>query len=85
MGIVLAAVSTTPPSSMAKASEPSPRAIRAGSLKLTVQSPFSLTVPGTCAAVAPSTIAVAVIFAPAGTPPSARFTSSVAVTVSPGP
>ena len=83
--MVLAAVSTTPPSSMAKAREPSPRSIRVGSSKLTVHNPRASTTPVTCAAVTPSTSAVAVTLAPEGTPPSARFTSSVAVTLSPGP
>jgi hypothetical protein len=85
MGIVFAAVSTTPPSSMAKASAPSPRAISFGSGKLTVHSPLPSTFAGTRATSAPSTRAIAVTFAPAGTPPSARLTSRVAVTVSPGP
>jgi hypothetical protein len=83
--MVLAAVSTTPPSSMAKASDPSPRAMRAGSANVAVNSPRPSSVPGTRATSASSTRAMAVTRAPAGTPPSARLTSTVAVTLSPGP
>ena len=62
-----------------------PRAMLFGSSKLTVQRPWSSTFAGTRAASAPSTRAIAVTFAPTGSPPSARFVSSVAVTLSPGP
>ena len=84
-GMVLVAVSTTPPSSMVKASVPSPRSMVAGSLSETVQWPLSSRVQGALATSAPSTRATAVIFAPLGTPPSARVVSRVAVRVSPWP
>ena len=46
MGMVLAAVSTTPPSSMANASVPSPRSISLGSGNVAVQSPLASMVAG---------------------------------------
>ena len=57
----------------------------ATSAKLTVHRPLPDTVAGTRATSCSSTRAMAVTFAPAGTPPSARCVSSVAVTLSPGP
>ena len=57
----------------------------AGNVKLTAHCPRWLIADGTRATSTPSTRAVAVTFAPVGIPPSARVTSSVADTLSPGP
>ena len=85
-GIVFVAVSTTPPSSTTSASVPSPRSITFGSRNETLARPAPSTTPaGWRTTSRPSTIATIVTFAPAGTPPSARSTDSVACTSSPAP